>query len=270
MNASQSGLNSSPRAEPQPLPENIRGAARRRSLLPTRTRLGTMAAVVAHAFPASLCKKDGRTAAGRVPRAPHEIIDPRDLKYCRNVCGCSWAAGDDPFRWRSSIPLAVGAAELLLMGGPALILTVLAALLPGAWRCLALPPMVVLALIVYFFRNPPRRVPQGSGFWVSPADGTIAEIVKLGHDEFVGGPAVRIGIFLSIFNVHLNRSPVAARVIALRYSPGEFLNALRPERLAERKHVDWVGGGRTALPAFGLATDFRGNRPADRLRCAAW
>ena len=84
---------------------------------------------------------------------------------------------------------------------------------------------------------PPRAAE--AGLWVSPADGTIAEITPLAHDDFVGGPAVRIGIFLSIFNVHLNRAPVAARVIALRYSPGEFLNALRPESALRNENM-WI------------------------------
>jgi len=54
-------------------------------------------------------------------------------------------------------------------------------------------------------------------------------IDELEHDEFVGGPAVHIGIFLSIFNCHLNRAPVAGRVVGLRYRAGKYLNALRPE-----------------------------------------
>ena len=68
----------------------------------------------------------------------------------------------------------------------------------------------------------------------------MAEITRLAHDEFIGGPAVRIGIFLSIFNVHLNRAPAESRVIALRYSPGEFLNALKPES-AMRNENTWIG-----------------------------
>ena len=133
------------------------------------------------------------------------------------------------------------------MGGPAVILTILGIGLPWPWRCLALAPLVVLALIVYFFRNPSRHVPQDAGALVSPADGSVAEITSLDYDEFVGGPAVRIGIFLSIFNVHLNRSPLAARVIALRYSPGEFLNALRPESALRNENM-WIALEEEAPP----------------------
>ena len=182
---------------------------------------------------------NGPAAAGQRRGTPHEIIDPRDLKYCRNVCDCSWDEADNRFTWRRSLPVAPwGAAELVLMGGPLVALTVAAAASP--WWYLALPAAALLALILYFFRNPRRRVPQAPGLWVSPADGTVAEVAPLEHDEFIGGPVVRIGIFLSIFNVHLNRAPAAARVIALQYSPGEFLNALRPESALRNENM-WIG-----------------------------
>jgi len=99
---------------------------------------------------------------------------------------------------------------------------------------------VPLCLVVWFFRDPSRRIPTEPGLMVSPADGKIAEITPLEHDQFIGGPAVRIGIFLSIFNVHLNRAPAAARTIALRYSRGEFLNALNPQS-ALRNENTWIG-----------------------------
>jgi phosphatidylserine decarboxylase len=170
--------------------------------------------------------------------APHGILDPRDLKYCRNLCSCHWRDSDDPFRWRERLPFARwGLAELQLMGWPLLALTVLAGWY--AWY-LAAVPGVLLGLVVYFFRDPPRRVPSEPGLLVSPADGKIAEITRLESDPFIGGPAVRIGIFLSIFNVHLNRSPSAARVIALRYWPGEFLNALDPESALRNENM-WIG-----------------------------
>ena len=61
------------------------------------------------------------------------------------------------------------------------------------------------------------------------------------------GPAVRIGIFLSIFNVHINRAPTCVRVIELRYSPGEFLNALRPESAIRNENM-WLGFEEEAAP----------------------
>ncbi|HEY1784650.1 MAG TPA: phosphatidylserine decarboxylase [Pirellulales bacterium] len=171
--------------------------------------------------------------------APHEILDCRDLKYCRNQCTCDWEPVDDPFGWREWIPFARwGLAELQLMGWPLLAVTL--ALLYWSFWYLALGPAVVLGLIVYFFRDPPRRVPTEPGLVVSPADGRVAEITPLEHDEFIGGPAVRIGIFLSIFNVHLNRAPARSRVIRMRYSPGLFLNAMNPESALRNENL-WIG-----------------------------
>jgi phosphatidylserine decarboxylase len=102
---------------------------------------------------------------------------------------------------------------------------------------LALASGVVAILIAWFFRNPVRTIPTEPGVVVSPADGKVVEIEELEHDEFVGGPAVKVGIFLSIFNVHINRAPVAGRVIGLRYRPGKYLNALRPESARENEQL---------------------------------
>jgi phosphatidylserine decarboxylase len=178
--------------------------------------------------------------------APWEVLDPRDLKFCRCRCEGGWDRTDNPFAWRDRIPFAVwGRAELLLMGLPLLLLTVFFAYL-GVWY-LAPVSAIVLALVVWFFRDPPRRVPDGPGLLVSPADGKISEITRLEHDEYVGGPAVKIGIFLSIFNVHLNRSPAAARVIALEYKPGKFVNALDPQCLLVNEAM-WIGLEEEAAP----------------------
>ncbi len=82
---------------------------------------------------------------------------------------------------------------------------------------------------------------------VSPADGVVAEITRLDHDDFIGGPAVRIGIFLSIFNVHINRAPCRASVIRLHYSPGLFLNALNPQSAIKNENL-WIGLEETEPP----------------------
>jgi phosphatidylserine decarboxylase len=175
---------------------------------------------------------------GEPGNPPHEILDPRDLKYCRNRCGYYWDAADDPFRWRGRLPFARwGLAELQMMGWPLLALTLV--LVKVCWYLAPLPG-ALLCLIAYFFRDPLRRVPPDLGALVAPADGKVVEIARLEHDEFVGGPAVRIGIFLSIFNVHLNRAPAEARVIALRYSPGGFLNALNPQSALKNENT-WIG-----------------------------
>lgn len=177
-------------------------------------------------------------AKGSFEGCRHEILDPRDLKFSRNLCQGRWEKKDDPFQWRERIPFARwGLAELLLFSVPLLAATILLACF--FWY-LAPIPGALLALVVWFFRDPPRVISAEPGALVSPADGTITEITELPHDEFIGGPAVRIGMFLSLFNVHVNRAPLRARVIALRYSPGAFLNAQDPESSIKNENM-WIG-----------------------------
>lgn len=200
--------------------------------------------------------------------APHEILDPRDLKYCSNQCTAHWDGADDPFTWRDRLPVTRwGLAELQIMGWPlALIAAVL--LLAGGWmKWLAVAPLVALALIVYFFRNPIRTPPSDPLAFVSPADGTIAEVTELEHYEFLDGPAVRIGIFLSIFNVHLNRSPRAGRVLAMDYKPGEFLNAMNPESAVRNEYM-WIGMEDAERPGVRMAVRQISGLIARRIVCA--
>jgi phosphatidylserine decarboxylase len=177
---------------------------------------------------------------------PHPVLDPRDLKFHRNQGGWYWETEDDPFAWRDQLPFArVGLAELLMMCGAALIAAAAfgwwSANTEGAMRIIAIlmaaSAGVIGVLIAWFFRNPRRIIPAEPGLVVSPADGLIVDIEEIPHDEFVGGPAKKIGIFLSIFNVHINRAPIAGRVIGLRYRPGKYLNALRPESARENEQL---------------------------------
>ena len=178
---------------------------------------------------------------GAAGGAPHEILDPRDLKYCCNLCDAHWPDAYDRFRWRERLPFARwGLAELQLMGYPLAAATLALALLGWPYGWTAVVPAVLLLLVVYFFRDPSRQIPQEAGVLVAPADGKVVEITRLDNNEFLGGPAIRIGIFLSIFNVHINRVPERSRVIRLAYKPGEFLNALNPES-AFRNEAMWIG-----------------------------
>lgn len=175
---------------------------------------------------------------GTCDGAPHEILDPRDLKYCRNRCDAHWEPADDPFAWRGRLPVARwGLAELVLIGG-ALVVVAAAVAWWSPWAALA--PLAGAGWVVYFFRDPRRRVPESPGAVVAPADGKVVEVEPLDADARIGGPAVRIGIFLSVFDVHLNRAPVRARVVALEYRPGRFLNALRSSSAAENENTTIV------------------------------
>lgn len=167
---------------------------------------------------------------------PFDVLDARDVKFFRNQPGgYYWNAADDPFAWRDRLPFArVGLMELWTISG---LFFALAAGVGVLWPPAAVVPAFLGLCIVWFFRNPKRQVPLEAGVVVSPADGKIVEVRELPHDEFIGGPAVQIGIFLSVFNVHINRVPVACRVIGLTYRRGRFLNALRPESARENEQL---------------------------------
>ncbi len=179
---------------------------------------------------------------------PFEPIDPRDIKYYQNQGGYFWEPDDDAFTWRDRLPFArTGLAELLVLtalffGGSAGIVTIARVAdwtgLPAVVASVvSLALFVCGLLIVWFFRDPPRRIPQEKGLVVAPADGKIVAIEELEYDSDIDGPAILIGIFLSIFNVHINRMPMAARVIGLSYRRGKFLNALRPESARENEQL---------------------------------
>lgn len=91
---------------------------------------------------------------------------------------------------------------------------------------------VLLTVLVWqlsFFRDPARAVPAGDDFLISPADGKVTDIQVVDDAEFIGGKATRIGIFLSVFNVHINRMPADVRVEKVVYRPGKFKDARSPE-----------------------------------------
>lgn len=91
-------------------------------------------------------------------------------------------------------------------------------------------PAVILALFcVYFFRNPQRNIPAGTGIVVSPADGRIMDIEQMNEDQYMHTPAIRVRIFLSLFDVHVNRCPIDGQVDMVQKVPGQFLPAYRTE-----------------------------------------
>lgn len=110
-------------------------------------------------------------------------------------------------------------ASVLLLGGA----TALTAwLLPWA----AVVPVVLLAIAVAFFRDPQRTPPGDGDVVVSPADGRVADIEEVREDDFLQADALRVGVFMSVFNVHVNRSPLDGKVVFRDYRPGKFLNAM--------------------------------------------
>lgn len=85
---------------------------------------------------------------------------------------------------------------------------------------------VVLVWVLAFFRDPYRIVPPDKNILLAPADGKITDIEVVDEDGFIGGPALRVGIFLSIFDVHINRAPCSAKVEKITYRQGRYKNAM--------------------------------------------
>ena len=96
------------------------------------------------------------------------------------------------------------------------------------------------ALGVLFFRNPRRDIPVEPGVLVAPADGTIWDVARLETADFIDEPCVRVGIFLSIFSVHVNRAPSRGRVQWMDYRPGKFHDA-RSEAAARENESNSIG-----------------------------
>jgi len=227
------------RLRPEPMPENIRSAQPGGGFC-VRVELawGAVRRAWLRRVRPAYVRRMAQLRWGDLDGCPFDPVDPRDLKYFRCVCEGGWAQPHDPFRWRDRLPVVRwGLVELLLFGAPLLALIVALAWLPAPFSWLAIAPAVVLGLVVYFFRNPRRRVPQEVGLVVAPADGRVVEVTPLEHDPFIGGPAWRIGIFLSIVNVHVNRAPERSRVIRLEYEPGKFLNAASPASARENENL---------------------------------
>ncbi len=88
---------------------------------------------------------------------------------------------------------------------------------------------LLTAFTLYFFRDPERKVPEGDNLIVSPADGKVVCIDNVEHAPFIDGPAKRVCIFLNLFSVHINRTPITGKVAYRHYAPGKFYSADLPK-----------------------------------------
>ena len=97
-------------------------------------------------------------------------------------------------------------------------------------------PLVLAAFFLWFFRDPERAIPAGDGLILSPGDGLVTETARIETPE---GPRQRVSIFLSVFDVHVNRSPIGGVLSRVEYHKGQYLNAMNPAS-AERNEQNTV------------------------------
>jgi len=146
---------------------------------------------------------------------------------------------------------------------------IIAAFLP-VWAIFAVEGILAIILIwaLMFFRDPERNCPTDINLLLAPADGHVTEIETIDETGFIQGPALRIGIFLSIFDVHINRAPCNVRIEKITYTKGKYLNAMNPEsgHLNESNELDLV---RTDSPNDRLIVRQVSGAIARRIVCAA-
>ena len=105
----------------------------------------------------------------------------------------------------------------------------------GNWAW-GIAPVVLAAFFLWFFRDPEREIPSGAGLIVSPGDGLVTETAQIATPE---GARQRISIFLSVFDVHVNRAPMGGVLSRVHYQKGQYLNAMNPAS-AERNEQNVV------------------------------
>lgn len=138
----------------------------------------------------------------------------------------------------SMVPLSRHGAREMLIGTVVLVLMAWVVGLYAWWLSLVFVPLLIW--LFAFFRDPYRLVPADESIMVSPADGKVSDITEIADDPQLGGPAVRVGIFLSVFNVHINRSPCDAKVLETIYKEGKFINAMAHARASDENESNTV------------------------------
>lgn len=121
---------------------------------------------------------------------------------------------------RPNIPVALEGYPFI---GLAALATVVCGLL--GFRCMATLSFAATAFILYFFRDPERVIPTAADAIVSPADGRVIRVEKEFDDRFLKAQAVKVSIFMNVFNVHVNRLPASGTVTGIQYYPGRFYSA---------------------------------------------
>ena len=120
---------------------------------------------------------------------------------------------------------------------------VLAAMAAGLWLvhpALIILPILVEIWLIAFFRDPERPLPTETGAYVSPADGVVSDITDFPQCDVLNEPSIRIGIFLSVFNVHVNRMPCDGKVASVVYRHGKFINAMQHNECSVKNEANTI------------------------------
>jgi phosphatidylserine decarboxylase len=190
-----------------------------------------------------------RVRLGSCPGCTHGVVDGRDLLWVQNVCGfvLPAAARIEPFRDRFGL-VRLARPELAACVGLGIGLA--AALWPLSPWLAAAPPLLPL-FALWFFRDPARDPPSGRDLVLAPADGRLDDVRYEAACPFFEGPAWRLGIYLSLFDVHVNRAPVHATVERFDYRRGRHARTARRDSAdGNEQLVTWfraAAGGRPVV-----------------------
>ena len=136
------------------------------------------------------------------------------------------------------VPLTRHGWREMLIGSLVLVLVAFGLGLAVWWLALVVLPVMIW--LFAFFRDPDRPIPTQQFVMVSPADGVVSDITHIEHDPLLDAPAIRVGIFLSVFNVHVNRSPCDGRIVKVEYKKGRFINAMSHGAASEQNESNTI------------------------------
>src|ERR1700761_4317290 len=132
-------------------------------------------------------------------------------------------------RWIFAVVVAIGAIGALL-----------------GWLWLVILAALLFLFCINFFRDPERPIPPGDEVVIAAADGVVADIVEIEETEVLKTRCKRVGIFLSVFDVHVNKAPIAGKVTYLQHHPGVYLDARNPECSIKNEALTWAIEGAKA------------------------
>jgi phosphatidylserine decarboxylase len=128
----------------------------------------------------------------------------------------------------------------------AVILALGAAAAVMGWTWLVVLAGLLVVFCINFFRDPEREIPAGDEVVVAAADGVVADIEELEESEVLKTKCRRVGIFLSVFDVHVNKAPIAGKIIYRQHHPGLYLDARNPECSKKNEALTWAIQGAKA------------------------